>query len=136
MTIERIRSVARIVLALAYLVAGVAHIVRPSGFVAITPDWVPAPETVVQLTGWCEIAGALALLFVPRLHRAAGVAFAAYAVCVFPANINHAINSIAIGGLVLGWAYHVPRLLFQPVIVWWSLWSTRVIEWPFYRRCG
>jgi uncharacterized membrane protein len=132
----RARSISRIVLALAYLVAGIAHIVRPSGFVAITPGWVAWPEAVVLLTGLCEIAGAVALLFVPRLHRAAGIAFAVYAICVFPANINHAVNAIATGGTTLGWGYHAPRLALQPVIVWWALWSTRIIDWPFARRSG
>lgn len=31
---------------------------------------------------------------------------ALYSVCVFPANINHAVNHIAIGGTELGWWYH------------------------------
>ena len=128
------RSAARLVLALAYLTAGIAHIAAPEGFVRITPAWVPAPELVVLATGLCEIAGAIALLFVPTLHRAAGWAFAAYAVCVFPANINHALNGIAIGGIALGWGYHGPRLASQPVLVWWALWAVCIIDWPFRRR--
>lgn len=100
----------------------------------ITPGWVPAPDAVVFVTGLCETAGAVALLFVPSLHRAAGYAFAAYAVCVFPANINHALSGIAIGGTTLGWWYHGPRLALQPVIIWWALWATRITDWPFGRR--
>lgn len=129
-----VRTTARIVLALAYLVAGIAHVAAPGGFVRITPVWVAAPDAVVLVTGLCEIAGAIALLFVPALHRAAGYAFAAYAVCVFPANINHALGGIAIGGTTLSWWYHGPRLALQPVIIWWALWATRIIDWPFGRR--
>jgi uncharacterized membrane protein len=121
-------------LALAYLVAGVAHVALPDGFVRITPDWVPFPLQVVVATGICEIAGAVALLFVPKLHGAAGIAFAAYAVCVFPANINHALNNIALGGTTLSWWYHGPRLALQPVIVWWGLWAAKVTDWPFHCR--
>ena len=44
-------------LATAYALAGVAHLTRPSGFVAITPGWVPAPAIVVALTGVAELAG-------------------------------------------------------------------------------
>jgi uncharacterized membrane protein len=130
---ETVRSVARIVLAIAYLIAGIAHVASPGGFVRITPGWVPFAHDVVVATGVCEIAGALALLFVPKLHRAAGIAFAAYAVCVFPANINHALNNIALGGTTLSWWYHGPRLALQPVIVWWALWAAKVIDWPFRR---
>ncbi len=121
----------RLLLALVYAFVGVAHIRSPAGFVQITPQWVPAPEFVIWATGLCEIAGAIALAFIPRLHRAAGIAFAAYAVCVFPANINHAINNIALSGSTQSWWYHGPRLAFQPVFVWWALWSGRVIRWPF-----
>ena len=117
-----------------YLIAGVAHLAAPVGFVRITPNWVPASEMVVMATGVCEIAGAVALLFVPSLRRAAGIAFAVYAVLVFPANINHALNNIALGGTTVSWWYHGPRLALQPVIVWWALWAGQVIDWPFRRK--
>jgi uncharacterized membrane protein len=128
------RTIARVVLAVIYLIAGIAHIRSPAGFLRITPDWVPAPEWVVWATGLCEIAGAIALAFIPRLYRIAGIALAAYAICVFPANINHAINNIALGGSPQSWWYHGPRLAFQPVFVWWALWAGRVIDWPFRRQ--
>jgi uncharacterized membrane protein len=132
--VETGRLVARALLGLIYVVAGVAHIRSPGGFVQITPGWVPWPEQIVLLTGVAEIAGAVALIFIPSLRRAAGIGLALYAVCVFPANINHAINDIAVGGADLSWAYHGPRLLFQPVFVWWALWAGAVIDWPFRRR--
>ena len=125
------RAALRYSLAAIYFIAGVAHIRSPAGFVQITPDWVPAPQFVVLATGLCEIVGAVALAFVPRLRRAAGIGLAAYAVCVFPANINHAINDIAVGGVQMSWWYHGPRLLFQPVAVWWALWVGGVTDWPF-----
>ena len=125
------RAALRYSLAAIYVIAGVAHIRSPAGFVQITPDWVPAPQFVVLATGLCEIAGAVALAFVPCLRRAAGIGLAAYAVCVFPANINHAINDIAVGGVQMSWWYHGPRLLFQPVAVWWALWVGGVTDWPF-----
>lgn len=128
------RKVARGVMGITYAIAGAFHLAAPASFLKITPAWVPWPETVVAFTGVCEIAGAIALLFISRLRRAAGWAFAAYAVCVFPANLNHAFNHIAIGGSALGWWYHGPRLLLQPVIVWWALWGTGIIDWPFRGR--
>jgi uncharacterized membrane protein len=124
----------RFLLAIIYLVAGLAHLRSPGGFLQITPHWVPYPLQVVQFTGLCEIAGAVALAFIPRLRFAAGVAFAAYAICVFPANINHAVNDIAIGGRHMSWWYHGPRLMFQPVFMWWALWVGDVTQWPFARK--
>lgn len=128
---EWARTGLRVLLGLIYFVAGVAHIRSPGGFLQITPGWVPYPETVVLLTGLCELVGSVTLLFIPRLRAAAGIGLAAYAVGVFPANINHAINDVAIGGTHLSWWYHGPRLAFQPVFVWWALWVGGVIDWPF-----
>lgn len=129
----RARAVARIVLAAAYAFAGIAHLARPSGFVAITPHWMPMPETVVALTGMAEIAGAAGLM-IPSSRKAAGIGLALYALCVWPANFNHAFHDIAIGGAHLGWLYHGPRLALQPAIIWWALWASGVVDWPFRRR--
>lgn len=135
-TKQTLRQGLRILLGLVYLAAGIAHVRSPGGFLQITPEWVPFPESVVFLTGIAEIAGAIALMFIPRLRAAAGIGLAAYAVCVFPANINHAINDIAIGGRHLSWWYHGPRLAFQPVFVWWALWTGGVTEWPVAKNKG
>ncbi|MEZ5708280.1 MAG: DoxX family protein [Blastomonas sp.] len=130
---SRWRAAFRLLLALIYFIAGVIHIKSPGGFVAITPAWVPWPEQVVLLTGICEIAGAIGLL-TRRFRVAAGIGLALYALCVWPANFNHAINDIAIGGTRLSWWYHGPRLALQPVIIWWALWASGAVDWPFRRR--
>ncbi len=127
------RSALRWLLALFYLLAGVAHLRTPEPFLAITPPWVPWPLQMVLFTGVCEILGAIGLM-IPRFRRAAGIMLAAYAICVFPANIHHAMQGIAIGGTALGWGYHAPRLAFQPVLVWLALFAGGVIDWPFGRR--
>ncbi len=128
------RRLARWLLALVYLVAGVLHLKSPGGFLAIMPGWVPFPLVVVQLTGVWELVGALLLAW-PRApaNRLGGWLMAAYAVVVFPANIHHALAGVAVGGTVLGWGYHAPRLAFQPVFVWWALWAGGVTNWPFRR---
>jgi uncharacterized membrane protein len=130
------RTFFRSLLGVAYLIAGIAHLREPSGFVQITPEWVAYPHEVVLLTGIAEIAGAVALLFIPRLRYAAGICLALYALCVFPANINHAVNDIAIGGRDLDYWYHGPRLLFQPVIIWWALYVGGATNWPFNKPKG
>ena len=123
------RWIARGVMAAAYLSAGAAHLLTPAGFLAITPSWVPAAPTVIAVTGLCEVAGAIGLL-THRFRWWAGVMLALYAVCVFPANIHHALAHVAVGNATLGWSYHAPRLLLQPVIVWWALYAGAVVDWP------
>ncbi|NWK95110.1 hypothetical protein DM806_05400 [Sphingobium lactosutens] len=120
-------------LAAAYALAGAAHLMRPAGFVAITPHWVPAPETVIALTGLAELAGAAGLM-ISRTRPAAGIGLALYAFCVWPANFNHALNDIPLGGAHLSWWYHGPRLVVQPLIIWWALWASGITDWPIRRR--
>ena len=127
---EQLRTGLRWLLAVVYLVVGVIHLRSPEAFLPIMPDWVPFPREVVVLTGVCEILGAGGLLTV-RLRWLAGVMLAAYAVGVYPANIKHAFDGISLGGEVLGWRYHAPRLAFQPVFVWWALFAGGVVDWPF-----
>lgn len=131
-----IRFVTRVILALFYFAAGVIHVVAPAPFMSIMPAWVPFPEAVVFLTGVAELAGAIALVqpFSLPLRKAGGIGLAAYAVCVFPANINHFILDMAKADGGLGLAYHVPRMFAQPVFVWLALWCGQVTEWPFRKR--
>lgn len=131
-----IRTVLRYVLAVFYLAAGVIHIAAPAPFLTIMPGWVPLPEQVVLWTGIAEVLGAIGLaqpLSLP-LRRAAAVGLALYAVCVFPANINHFALDMARPDHGIGLAYHVPRMFAQPLLVWLALWTGGVTEWPWKPR--
>ena len=129
---SRARTIARWALALFYAVAGVFHLIVTDTMVRITPAWVPFPHAVVIGTGLCELAGAAGLM-TRRWRVAAGWGLALYAVCVVPANVKHAILDLGTGtGLGIG--YHGPRLLLQPVIVWWALWASGAIDWPWRTR--
>lgn len=129
---RRVRQTARWILATIYWLAGIFHIVTPDTFLLITPDWVPFPNQVIFATGLCELAGAASLL-IKQLRPLAGWALGLYAICVFPANIKHAVHGLPIGYVQLGWWYHIPRLAFQPVLVWWALFAAEIIDWPFKR---
>jgi uncharacterized membrane protein len=122
-----IRAALRWVLAIFYGLAGVIHLVKPAPFLTIMPAWVPAPEAVVLLTGVAEILGAIGLVqpFSQQLRQAAGWGLALYALCVWPANINHFIIDMAKPDGGLGLAYHVPRMIAQPVIIWLAVWVSR-----------
>lgn len=132
--LETSRLILRIVLGAAYFFAGVVHLRSPAPFLSITPGWVPQPEFVIAATGVAEILGATALVAVPPLRRAAAVGLALYAVCVYPANIKHALDAVSVHGAGAWWPYHAPRLAFQPVIVWWALFAGGLTTWPFARK--
>lgn len=130
-----LKASARVILACFYAFAGAMHLVRPEPFIAITPDFVPYPALVVAVTGIAEIVGAIAIIQ-PKslsLRRTGGAGLALYALCVWPANINHfAMDMAREDGGGLGLAYHVPRMIAQPLIIAWALWAGEV----FAKRLG
>lgn len=130
---DRNRAVMRWILAAFYFAAGAAHLYAPDKLLAITPSWVPLAPQLIIVTGLCEFAGAVALVTKP-LRWWAGIALALYAFCVWPANFKHAIDGIDLPYVPNSWFYHVPRLAFQPVIIWWALFCAGVIDWPWRSR--
>jgi len=130
--LDRHREIFRAIIAIFYLVAGVIHCVYPAVFLPVMPSFVPYPHEVVIFTGICELLGAVSL-YIPRLRWWAGVMLAAYAVCVYPANLQHAWNDIIADHDYAKLWYHVPRLPLQPVAVWWALYAGTVIDWPWRR---
>jgi uncharacterized membrane protein len=119
-----VRDHARWGLAIAMVVAGVFHLVQPDPFVQHLPDWVPAREPLVFLTGLVEIALGVALLGPRGRRHQAGRLLAAYLVAVFPANVYVAVAAIDVDGQP-GGPYPWIRLPFQALFVAWALWSTQ-----------
>lgn len=132
----RMRRAGRWLLALFYALAGVGHFVFADAVVRIVPLWVPEARAVVLATGVAELIGAVGLL-TQRWRVAAGWALALYALCVWPANMRHAAMDLiwlgGSGGGLSGW-YHVPRLLAQPLVIWWALWASGAVR--VGRRAG
>jgi len=119
------RKIVRVLLGLLYFAAGVLHLAAPAPFIGITPSWVPNPPLVIMLTGLAELAGSVGLVqgYSLRLRHAAAWGLAAYALCVWPANIHHMMMDLARPDHGLGLRYHVPRMLAQPVLIWAALWA-------------
>jgi uncharacterized membrane protein len=130
---EKSRAVMRWLMGAFYLVAGIGHLLRPDTFALIVPDWVPFPREVIIVTGLCEFAGSFALL-TTRWRTLAGIMLALYALCVWPANIKHAVDGISLPPIPDTWWYHGPRLAFQPVLIWWALFCSGVTDWPWRRK--
>ena len=122
----------RIAMALALFYVGGDHWANPQRYLPMMPSWIPLHLELVLFTGAAEIAGGLGLL-VPRFRKAAGLMLAVYFVAVFPANIHNALNGLAVEGLPqAGWYYWL-RLPFQPLAIWWALFSAQLVRWPFKR---
>lgn len=119
----------RVVLAIFYTAAGIAHLLAPTQLLAITPSWAPFQVQVIFVTGLFELAASTALLMWSQ-RKYAGILMALYAFCVWPANFKHAIDGIDLPYISSSWWYHVPRLALQPVIIWWALFCSNAVDWP------
>ena len=112
----------RVLVVVWFVVGGIGHFVLTNMFTSVVPPYVPFPREMVYLTGVCEIAGALALLYKPWRHIA-GWCLIALTICVTPVHIQMLIEADkyhSLGPAVL-WG----RLLFQPVFIWLIWASTR-----------
>jgi len=130
---RRARRLARWAFAAIFMTHAGLHWLLPAPFMAITPEGVGDRRLVVQVTGIAALAGGVGLLF-PQTRRWAGFGLSLYYVCVYPANIRHAFESIAMNDVTLSWLSHGPRLLLLPVFAWRRLWAWGVVDWPFRAR--
>lgn len=105
-------------IALVFATSGVLHLVKPQPFVSIMPSWLPAPLTLVLISGVCEIAGAGGILL-PATRAAAGWGLIALLVAVFPANIQMLLNARAAHASALWTAGLLARLPLQALFIIW-----------------
>jgi uncharacterized membrane protein len=117
------RTVGRWALALVLAVAGVGHFTSTDAFTAQVPTWLPLTEVIVYASGVVELVLAAALLLARRHRAAVGWIVAGFFVMVFPGNVSQLITQTDAFGLDTDLARAV-RLLFQPLLVVWTLWST------------
>ena len=121
--VRRIRAGARFSLAALMVAAGTLHFINPGPFVKIVPTWLPHPQALVYVSGFFEVVGGVGLLIRP-LRRAAAWGLIALFVAVFPANVNMAVNDIALEGLPHNRLIYWWRLPLQGVLIGWAWWLT------------
>jgi uncharacterized membrane protein len=127
--LRSLRAVSQVVLGVVLVSAGVSHLtVSRVEFQAQVPTWLPLdPDFVVISSGIVEILLGLALITLWPLRKRVGLVTALFFVAIFPGNINQLVNGIDAFGLNSDSA-RATRLLFQPVLVLWALWSTGALR--------
>ncbi len=128
-----VRTAARVLLGVALTSAGISHLGSARAeFRAQVPDWLPLDaDFVVLASGVVEIVLGLALIVLFRWKAWVGVATALFFIAIFPGNISQFVNGIDAFGLDTDEARGI-RLLFQPLLVLWALWSTG--GWSLIKR--
>jgi uncharacterized membrane protein len=123
------KATARWVLGALMVGAGVAHFVALDPFLLLLPSWVPWPTAIVWVTGVMEIALGVALVLAPEggPRRKVGWLLVVFLLAVFVGNISQAVSGVDAFGLDTD-AERWGRLVFQPLLIAWALWSTG--SWP------
>jgi uncharacterized membrane protein len=129
---QLLRNSTQLLLGAALTYAGTTHLTTSrQEFQAQVPNWVPfSADFVVIVSGIVEIALGLSLLLLWKYRTQIGWITAAFFIAIFPGNISQYVNGIDAFGLDTDRARAI-RLLFQPLLVFWALWSTGA--WRSYR---
>ncbi len=97
-------------------------------FQAQVPDWLPMDkDLVVLLSGIPELLLGLAMIFWKRQKVYIGIVLAIFYVLVFPGNLSQYTGRHDAFGLDTD-QKRLIRLFFQPVLIFWALWSTGALK--------
>jgi uncharacterized membrane protein len=123
---------AQLLLGAALAYAGFTHLTTSrTEFQAQVPTILASQaDFVVIASGVVEIVLGLSLIFLFKYRTQIGWIVAAFFVAIFPGNISQYLNGTDAFGLDTDQA-RATRLLFQPLLVIWALWSTGA--WKSYR---
>lgn len=126
------RKVSQIALGVFLALAGFSHLgSNRTEFQAQVPSWIPLDaDFVVVTSGIVEIFLGVSLVALWKYRTYVGWATAIFFIAIFPGNISQYINGIDAFGLDSDRERAI-RLLFQPLLVMWALWSTGA--WRKYR---
>ena len=121
----RMRKIAQIVLGLGLTFTGITHLgANRTEFRAQVPTVLKNyADFVVLASGVAEILLGLGLIIAWKFRVQIGWAVALFFVAIFWGNISQFVNGVDAFGLNSDRA-RATRLLFQPLLVIWALWST------------
>ena len=119
------KKIAQIVLGLGLMFAGFSHLgTNRDEFKAQVPTlFKDYADFVVLASGVVEILLGLGLIAAWKYRAQIGWAVALFFVAIFWGNVSQFINGVDAFGLNSDRA-RATRLLFQPLLVIWALWST------------
>jgi uncharacterized membrane protein len=131
---QLLRKATQLLLGVTLIYTGTLHLTtKRLEFQAQVPPWAPfSADFVVLASGVVEIALGLALISLQK-RKVVGITTALFFIAIFPGNISQFVNGIDAFGLNDDRARAI-RLLFQPLLVLWALWSTTALPQDSFRK--
>ena len=123
------KKASQIALGIALSYAGITHLTtNREEFQAQVPGWAPfSPDFVVLASGIVEVGLGLSLIFLWKYRTHVGILTALFFIAIFPGNIAQYVSQTDAFGLDTDRARAI-RLIFQPFLVLWALWSTGSLQ--------
>ena len=130
------QNILRVTLGLIMIYIGIAHLYfRRIEFQAQVPRWLTSDEsfvdTIVLISGYIEIIFGVLMVWGGKFKAKTGLVLGVFYVLVFPGNINQYIHELD-GLRMYSNNERFLRLLFQPVLIFWALWSTNALK--FFKK--
>ena len=131
-----IKKILRIILGLGMLYIGVGHLTFSRiEFQAQVPMWLAKEKNLIDFvvitSGIIEILLGVLMSWGGKFKAYVGFALAIFYILIFPGNISQYINEIDAFGLNTP-NKRLTRLLFQPLLIIWALWSTEGLH--FFKK--
>lgn len=123
-----VRAISRWVLTAVLIAAGVGHLTTlRRGFRIAVPEWATRvlhtdKDTIVVVSGVCEVGLGLALVALPRERMRVALAIAAFFIAVFPGNVYQWQQGTSAPGLDTD-TKRLLRLFLQPLLVAWAVFA-------------
>lgn len=116
------RKISVYLMAVLYIAAGINHFRSADFYYKIMPPYLPYPYAIIYISGFCESALGILLLF-NKTRRFAAFGIIALLIAVFPANIQMLINYIHENNPRLWIA--IVRLPLQIPLILWAWWIAK-----------
>jgi len=115
------RQAAQVALSAVFCFTAIGHFAKTAEMAHMLPPSIPAPKTVILLSGVLELMLAT-LIWIPSFAKDAGVAICVFLACATPLNVYAAIQRVDFGGHGMGPLYLFVRLPLQCLLILWAYW--------------
>lgn len=128
-----VKNTFRILLGGFMVLAAIGHFTfQRQEFQAQVPNWLGNKDFIIIVSGVVELMLGLGMIFLRKYKVYVGILLALFYVAVFPGNIAQYVNQSNAFGLDTDTARLI-RLFFQPVLIFWALWSTDALKFYLER---
>ena len=124
---KKAKKTGLIILIVAYIIAGLNHFRDPDSYIKIIPNYLPYPNVLNILAGFCELWFAILLIF-KKTRSGAAWGIVLMLIAFIPVHIQMVIDApFLLGGTtkVTPFIAWVRLIVLQPLLIYWAWFYTK-----------